>query len=619
MTDLAAGAAIRLSRHATGAPLKLDPALELGAGGEARVYEVPGEPGLVAKLYHHPSPERARKLALMVESPPELRAGGGATLAWPTDLLLDAGGAFAGFLMPRAEGPRVFELYNPVSRRRRAPLFHYGLLHRAGANLAEAFDALHARGYVVGDVNESNILLAPDGRVTLVDADSFQVRDAAGGLVFRSHVGKAEFTPPELQGKSFGDFDRAPEHDRFGLAVLLFLLLMEGNHPFGARLATGGETPPIEGRIRRALFPYAAPHADCLPPRLAPPFELLHPALRELFARCFVEAVHAGDARPTPGAWREALEVAEGELRTCARNPQHRHGAHLPACPWCARTALLDGRDPFPATAAEAMAVERVTALRPSPARRRTPAPVMAAAAPAPALGGRPLTLGQVRPQGGWLAASAGPAGVRHPGAWLLPAVIVAGLSQAAVLQTAAFLGFLGLLAWMCWKGVPPVRAVTALVALVLCMGSLLVAGAGNAVMADDPYAYSDVPPAFDPPLAPESFDVPPPPTAESFGMAPVEAEPELLNREEVARALQAHYPADLRDDGVAGTVMLRFRVGTSGVPDLSDHEVVSGDEAFVPAAVRALEAARFTPARIGGQPAEVWVTLPLSFQPAAD
>jgi len=198
----------------------------------------------------------------MVTHPPTKPAG--TALAWPSDVLLAERGGFAGFLMPRADGPRVFEFYNPVTRRATAPGFHAGLLHRAGRNLAAAFHALHDAGYVVGDVNESNLLVSPaDASVTLVDADSLQVRDEERGDVFRSRVGKPEFTPPELLGMDFGEVNRTPEHDRFGLAVLLFLLLMEGTHPFAARMDAREEALPVEERIRQGLFPHARADDAC--------------------------------------------------------------------------------------------------------------------------------------------------------------------------------------------------------------------------------------------------------------------------------------------------------------------------------------------------------------------
>ena len=53
---------------------------------------------------------------------------------------------------------RILEFYNPRSRLQTCPLFHYGYLLRTARNLAAAVRAVHERGYVIGDVNESNIL-----------------------------------------------------------------------------------------------------------------------------------------------------------------------------------------------------------------------------------------------------------------------------------------------------------------------------------------------------------------------------------------------------------------------------------------------------------------------------
>jgi hypothetical protein len=347
MSVAAAPAALVFRRRSTLEPVSLDPSLEIGAGGEARVLAVPGDRWLVAKLYHHPTVERARKVALMIAEPPRIDDPR-AALAWPVDLLLGERGTFAGFLMPRAEGPRLFELYNPVTRRKSGELCDHAMLHRAGTHLAAAFDALHARGYVVGDVNESNVLLGPGGGVTLVDTDSFQVRDPEDGAVHRSGVGKTEFTPPELQGRPFAEFDRTPEHDRFGLGVLLFLTLMEGTHPFAGRMELRAETPPIEERIRRGLFAHHG-HPEIHPPRLAPPFAVLDAEVRTLFVRCFVGGHANPSLRPTAAQWRAVLAAAEARMVTCGRNPRHRFGAHLDGCPWCERAALLRGRDPFPA------------------------------------------------------------------------------------------------------------------------------------------------------------------------------------------------------------------------------------------------------------------------------
>ena len=92
----------------------------LGAGGEARIYALPQEPGLVAKIWHKPTPERSRKLRVMLANPPTdpMGAQQHASIAWPVDLLHVPGRAqaLAGFIMPRVENMRpVGEFSSPRS------------------------------------------------------------------------------------------------------------------------------------------------------------------------------------------------------------------------------------------------------------------------------------------------------------------------------------------------------------------------------------------------------------------------------------------------------------------------------------------------------------------------
>lgn len=591
--------ALAFRRRSTMERLVLDPALEIGAGGEAVVYEVPDDATLVAKVYHRPTLERARKLTLMLANPPRMPEG--TAIAWPADLLLGSGG-FAGFLMPRAGGPRLFEFYNPVTRRSTAPGFHFGLLHRAGRNLAAAFEALHAAGYVVGDVNESNILVDPvSAAVTLVDADSLQVPDAENGTVFRSHVGKGEFTPPELQGVSFTDVDRAPAHDHFGLAVLLFLLLMEGTHPFAVRVAAGAAEPlPLEDRIRAGMFPYAGSRRGCTPPRLALPFGVVHPAVRALFERCFVDGHLDPSARPAAPEWSDALATAESELRRCDLNPQHRFGAHLGDCPWCERTRLLRGRDPFPATADAARLAppraRRATApaTAPAPATAAAPRPARPRSAPAPL---HTRALGALRHT------------AADPAVWVFPFLLLAilPLGPGSLLAAVAALA-LGLLALR--PRVTPRhwgRLAAASFAITVAFGHAAdLARAPDAL--DEPY-YEDQPP----PLAP----IPGPNGEGTYDISDVTEPPQLRNRAAVARALERAYPPLLRDAGVGGTTLLQFRVDAEGYVSPESVEVLeTTHDQFADAARSVVKRMRFEPARVHGRRVPVRVQIPVTFQP---
>jgi DNA-binding helix-hairpin-helix protein with protein kinase domain len=357
-------------RHSTGARLVLPPSAVLGAGGEGKVYGLAEDGGIVAKLYHRVSNEKTRKLVAMIRHPPQdpMLAQGHRSFAWPLELLGQEGTPqrVAGFLMPRVSAMRpALEFFNPAIRRQKAPLFNYLYLHRAARNLSAAIGALHDPGHVMGDVNESNVLVGSIALVTLVDTDSYQITDPVERAVFRCPVGKPEFTPPELQGVSFRDIDRTPFSDRFGLAVLVYQLLMEGHHPFAGVFQGAGDPPPLDRRIAAGHFPLSLRRpVPYHPAPIAPSFEILHPALRDLFRRCFDDG-HADPAlRPEPRAWVLALKSAEEALRTCGANDQHRFGQHLTACPWCERTRLLQRRDPFPSREAVARNEHLIKAVR---------------------------------------------------------------------------------------------------------------------------------------------------------------------------------------------------------------------------------------------------------------
>ena len=324
----------------------------IGSGGEANIYTVRIRPELVAKIYHQPHGDYARKLAFMVANPPidPLASSGRVFIAWATELVTDLG-LVVGFLMPKLDTSKakpIFQYYNPSTRRKETPWFSYLYLLRAARNLAAAVNSVHARGYVIGDVNESNILVGvEDVIVTLVDTDSFQVND--GTTVYRCTVGKPEYTPPELQGMSFRDVDRSVEHDLFGLGVLIYQLLMEGTHPFGGVFTGQGEAPELKDRIKSGHFPHGRCRVPYKPMPLAPSFQMLPVALQELFLLCF-EAGHGNPAaRPTAEVWSKTLGVAEDGLIKCGVNGQHYYSGHLGVCPWCERAVKLRGRDPFPA------------------------------------------------------------------------------------------------------------------------------------------------------------------------------------------------------------------------------------------------------------------------------
>ncbi len=229
---------------------------ELGRGGQGTVYKVAGQPKLVAKVYlRPPSQEQVHKLEALVKTNNDTIA---TVSAWPLATLYDYQGHSQGYLMPQVDLREYHELhalYSPGSRRKYFAEVDWSFLVHTARNVARAFATLHAAGHLMGDVSGRNILVSSQGMVRIIDTDSFQVR--YGSEVFPCPVGTAEFTPPELQGQNFGTFIRHEQHDRFGLALLIFHLLFEGRHPYAGIHAGGKMLSPAQA-IAANAFAYSA-------------------------------------------------------------------------------------------------------------------------------------------------------------------------------------------------------------------------------------------------------------------------------------------------------------------------------------------------------------------------
>jgi DNA-binding helix-hairpin-helix protein with protein kinase domain len=266
----------------------IEAGVKLGEGGEGVVYEaLDGQRAI--KLYHKPLAGRAAdKLRAMVSLE---TLGLGAQAAWPQALIAGPGGAIAGFVMQKAAEPfDIHAVYSPRDRREKLPRADWRFLVHVAANLAAAFHAAHEAGVVIGDVNHGSVRVGKDGRVRLIDCDSYQITQ--DGKTLRCGVGVDAYTPPELQGVSLADVDRTRDHDAFGLAVLIFQLLFMGRHPFAGAPRVPGAPTDIPAAIAARAYAYAAAGALLRPPPSAPPIDLVSPDLVLLFEQAFAAKGH---------------------------------------------------------------------------------------------------------------------------------------------------------------------------------------------------------------------------------------------------------------------------------------------------------------------------------------
>lgn len=117
---------MRLQRFSDGKTIVLG--AELGGGGEGKIYEVNGEPSLVAKVYHQGKNTNEEKLKVMFANAPQdpTSSQNHVSIAWTVDLLCSANSQqIVGFLMGKATNMLpIHSFYTPKNRRQGIPGFN---------------------------------------------------------------------------------------------------------------------------------------------------------------------------------------------------------------------------------------------------------------------------------------------------------------------------------------------------------------------------------------------------------------------------------------------------------------------------------------------------------------
>ena len=313
-------------RLENGQPIELGD--KLGEGAQGTIHLLRDDPGTAVKIWKNrdQTDTMTAKVRTMLLNPP--RAPGSApagyqrkdspTQAWPTGIVTDEQGAPVGFTMPalrQQQHRTIFNYFNPQARRRLPSPPSQADMLRITRNLAAAVGGVHQAGHVIGDVNELNVLVDPRCNVTLVDTDSMQITDPVSHRIYRCTVGRDDYTPPRLQGQALRDHDRTPDDDRFGLAVLICKLLMDGQHPFASTSSTHPDVTTnvtMANKIKNEYFPYnesgqtPPEHRPSIPYQQA--WQDLDFNLRHLFRRAFDPDARVLGARPTPEEWQEELD-----------------------------------------------------------------------------------------------------------------------------------------------------------------------------------------------------------------------------------------------------------------------------------------------------------------------
>lgn len=296
------------------------------SGGEGTFYKIQGNKNQCAKIFHPDkiNKELHEKILAMLDYPPfdyTWKNMGHRSIAWPNAALYEDSNKnkLIGFTMPLIDLNTFREVHwycNPLDRQKLfGGSFTWLYLVMTACNISSAIAAVHEKGHCIGDLRETNILVSSRALITLIDCDSFQIKDPVLKRTFYTRVGSGEYLPPELLNPNVNfknkDYDRYYS-DLFGLGVIVFKLLMNGVSPYQAKGSLVKDAPSPIDKIKKGYFPYASVYrnrGDIKPPNFAPPFEIVPPSVQELFIKCFVDGHKEPKKRPTAKEWFNALRA----------------------------------------------------------------------------------------------------------------------------------------------------------------------------------------------------------------------------------------------------------------------------------------------------------------------
>lgn len=327
---------------------------EIGFGREGSVYHIVGEP-FVAKIFHNPTPQTARKiesmaaiLSVLFERKKQLLL----KLAWPLGGLYERpdGTGFKGYYMFGAEGCVSIDVVSQFPRSPAAPTMTERQKIELLIELCRLTAGLHDIGITVGDWNPRNILVGEKGSLMLLDTDSYGF--TLSGATYDTTCAAPGYIAPEvlqlMEMTGVSDFESlaatntpvfTPQTDDFGLAVHIFKMLNRGIHPYSSGemdldifdLDDDDIPPSLNSCVCNRRSPFVGTLVGHVIPVYALELDDFGNLMGEAFRRSlFGKAQERLDAH----TWARLLDRYLSETVQCQRG-HHLYHASQDECPYC--------------------------------------------------------------------------------------------------------------------------------------------------------------------------------------------------------------------------------------------------------------------------------------------
>ena len=263
------------------------------------------------------------KLKYMVANPPNQVYTSNNLIGWPLDVVYDGSRNFLGFVMPLAfDGSEPLIALTAKNLSKKLPavwrdkfdrsLGSFSMINRLKllCNIGIAIHKLHITNkYVIQDFKPENVLVSPDGKVSLVDMDSIQI--AENGRMLYAGTGKTpNYMPPEHYTRGVGTKAGMPlekSWDYFSVGVVFYQIIF-GLHPYVVTPFAVGDSDcnEIYQNVAHNLFPFGskASLVKSYPP-LHNNFKLVPTELQTLFKNSFSDNTNS---RPSLEQWVKTIK-----------------------------------------------------------------------------------------------------------------------------------------------------------------------------------------------------------------------------------------------------------------------------------------------------------------------
>ncbi len=316
--------------------------IELSSGGQGKIYKIcsPYEfKDYCVKIYKNKN-NIDEKIQYMILNQPKNIDMHNIRICWPQYSLYDSKGQFVGFVMrlafPESRDLKILSIYSIgktiEEKYPKYPKWHNkfeltdssGILNRMKMlhNWALAVELIHeTKKYVIVDVKPDNVLATADGRISIVDTDSFQIND--GVNIYRGPVATPEYFPKFAKLVEKQKRFQTADCDNFALAVAFYKILV-GTHPFsGFKLKppyNTDEYADISSHIEAELFAFGKKtnYIELLSVNnMHERYKSLPYILRSMFNSALTKQGNLPKASEWKNAFRQVLN-GQGELKSHA-------------------------------------------------------------------------------------------------------------------------------------------------------------------------------------------------------------------------------------------------------------------------------------------------------------